>query len=213
MFNSQRPDLDVLPTTSQLLRSTLAAVLIAAAILFTVVLPAEYAIDPTGVGRLLGLTQMGEIKRQLAQEASLEDEPEAPPVAAPTAPAPAPAPDPGRQPAAAPPAGRSDTMTVSLAPGEGAEIKVWAGKGAEIHFAWTVEGEGHVNYDAHGDPIPRRKGFYHGYGKGKESKGESGVLVAAFDGRHGWFWRNRSTVAVKVTLQTRGEYTEFKRVV
>ena len=36
------------------------------------VLPAEYGIDPTGVGRALGLTQMGEIKVQLAEEAKIE---------------------------------------------------------------------------------------------------------------------------------------------
>jgi hypothetical protein len=44
----------------------------AVAILVTVVLPAEYAIDPTGVGRVLGLTEMGETKRELAEEAEAD---------------------------------------------------------------------------------------------------------------------------------------------
>jgi|TARA_R110001606_G_scaffold356702_1_gene508073 hypothetical protein len=48
------------------------AVVIAVALLISVVLPAEYAIDPTGAGRLLGLTEMGEIKTQLAEEAELD---------------------------------------------------------------------------------------------------------------------------------------------
>ncbi|MBK8649645.1 MAG: hypothetical protein IPN16_24520 [Gemmatimonadetes bacterium] len=52
------------------MRSTLAALALAGALLLTVVLPAEYGIDPTGVGRLLGLTQMGEIKVRLAREAA-----------------------------------------------------------------------------------------------------------------------------------------------
>ena len=38
------------------------------ALLVTMVLPAEYGIDPTGVGRVLGLTEMGEIKQQLARK-------------------------------------------------------------------------------------------------------------------------------------------------
>lgn len=59
-----------LPSTRTLVRSTLVAVAVAAALLLTVVLPAEYGIDLTGAGRVLGLTQMGEIKVRLAREAA-----------------------------------------------------------------------------------------------------------------------------------------------
>lgn len=221
MFNSQRPDLEDLPTTRQLLRSTAIALATAAVILFTVVLPAEYAIDPTGIGRMLGLTQMGEIKQQLEQEAAAAEEPGAAAAeeafAAALAEAEAKAAAPvgeGAAPVVEDPASglRSDTLSLSLDPGQGAEIKVWADKGAEIAFSWSVDG-GHVNYDAHGDPLGKKpKSFYHGYGKGKESQGESGVLVAAFDGRHGWFWRNRSGGPVTVTLKTEGKYSQIRRV-
>ncbi len=44
----------------------------AGTLLVCVVLPAEYGIDPTGVGRVLGLTQMGEIKTRLAKEAAAD---------------------------------------------------------------------------------------------------------------------------------------------
>lgn len=50
----------------QLLRSTVLAMVIAALILVTIVLPAEYGVDPTRLGGVLGLTEMGKIKRQLA---------------------------------------------------------------------------------------------------------------------------------------------------
>lgn len=53
-----------LPTSGQLLRSTIIAAVSAAAILAVAVLPAEYGVDPTGVGEVLGLTQMGRIKMQ-----------------------------------------------------------------------------------------------------------------------------------------------------
>ncbi|NYT73770.1 hypothetical protein HZU72_15235 [Halomonas sp. QX-2] len=72
MYNTDLPTRAELPSTGKLLRSTLMAVVIAVALLITVVLPAEYAIDPTGAGRLLGLTEMGEIKTQLAEEAELD---------------------------------------------------------------------------------------------------------------------------------------------
>jgi hypothetical protein len=59
-----------IPSARRLLRSTLIAALVAAAILVTIVLPAEYGVDPTGIGRILGLTQMGETKAALAREAA-----------------------------------------------------------------------------------------------------------------------------------------------
>lgn len=72
MYNTDLPTRAELPSTRKLIRSTLMAAVVAAALLVTVVLPSEYAIDPTGAGRLLGLTQMGEIKQQLAEEAALD---------------------------------------------------------------------------------------------------------------------------------------------
>jgi hypothetical protein len=55
MYNTDIPTRAELPTSAQLIRSTLIAAGIAAALLVTVVLPAEYGIDPTGAGRALGL--------------------------------------------------------------------------------------------------------------------------------------------------------------
>lgn len=69
MYNSERPEIEELPSTAQLLRSTIIALGVALAILVTVVLPAEYGIDPTGAGRALGLTPMGETKKGLEREA------------------------------------------------------------------------------------------------------------------------------------------------
>jgi hypothetical protein len=44
------------PSTAFLIKSTLVALGVALVTLFTVILPAEYNIDPTGVGQKLGLT-------------------------------------------------------------------------------------------------------------------------------------------------------------
>ncbi len=46
------------------------AVAVGALVVVTCVLPAEYGIDPTGVGRVFGLTPMGEFKRAVAEEAA-----------------------------------------------------------------------------------------------------------------------------------------------
>ncbi len=214
MYNTDLPTRAELPSTARLLRSTVIALLVAAALLVTTVLPAEYGIDPTGIGRALGLTQMGEIKKSLAAEAPAENA--APPAAkiqaaaAPAAPAekPAATPVPAAQETA--PAAQH-TMTVKLKPGQGAEIKLTMRKDATVRYEWTTEG-GPVNYDTHGDPVNAPKSFYHGYGKGRNTARDSGTLQAAFDGTHGWFWRNRTNSEVTVTLKTSGDYQQIKRV-
>lgn len=225
MFNTKLPTLNELPSTTQLLRSTIAAAIIACVLLVTVVMPSEYAIDPTGVGRALGLTQMGEVKIQLAEEA-LADEaaaqaPAPPPAeaiaAVPAAPATTPAapaeviPAP-EQPAAPEQAALQHEMSITLSPNQGAEVKLEMKQGAKVNYRWTANG-GVVNYDTHGDPYNAPRDFYHGYGKGRSTPEDTGVLEAAFDGKHGWFWRNRTSEPVTVTLRTQGDYISIKRVI
>jgi hypothetical protein len=60
-------------TSGGLIRSTLIASGAAAAMLSVVYLPAEYGIDPTGFGAVLGLTEMGQIKQQLYAEAEADE--------------------------------------------------------------------------------------------------------------------------------------------
>lgn len=64
MFNA-KTEPDELPSSAQLIRSTAIAAASAVAILVTVVLPAEYNIDPTGIGGVLGLSEMGRSKPSL----------------------------------------------------------------------------------------------------------------------------------------------------
>lgn len=205
-----------LPSSGKLLRSTAIAAAVAGLLLVTVVLPAEYGVDPTGIGRVLGLTEMGEIKAQLARE--VEEDAAADRVAAAATPV---VPGPGgntvgtpstTQPAAvADPVMASDTVTVVLAPNEGKEIKLAMREGARVNYRWETD-RGAVNYDTHADREAAPAIKYHGYGKGQGKQSDEGVLTAAFEGMHGWFWRNRGTEAVTVTLRTNGDYSELKRM-
>ena len=115
-------------------------------------------------------------------------------------------------PSAATDPNRSSHVTeLSLAPGEGKEIKLVMKQGGRATYSWSIAG-GVVNYDTHGDPHDAPQGFYLGYGKGTSSPGQQGVLEAAFDGMHGWFWRNRTDRPVTVTLRTEGEYSEQREL-
>lgn len=215
MFNTPLPTVNELPSTRKLVRSTVIALLTAVGLLVTVVMPSEYAVDPTGVGRALGLTQMGELKIILAQEALADA---APPQAA--APAPAPAPQvaqvqPISKPVAQPApthtsALKTNQMSVTLKPGEGTEIKLEVLKGKSVSYEWTAVG-GPVNYDTHGEPYNGEKGYFHSYNKGKQVKSDKGEFTAIFDGTHGWFWRNRSNNDVTIALKTTGDYLSVKQ--
>lgn len=211
MYNTDLPNRAELPGTAQLLRSTLLAAATAALLLTIVILPAEYAIDPTGIGRTLGLTQMGEIKRQLAmenarlteQENMVISESATPTTAAETADARIP--EPASETSAV--ATRTDTTIITLKPGEATEVKLKMAKDALVTYTWSVAG-GVVNYDTHAD---NESIDYHGYGKGKAVNSDKGELKAAFEGHHGWFWRNRGNSPVTVTLVTTGPYTGIKK--
>ena len=213
MFNTPLPTVNELPSTRKLLRSTVLAILVAAGLLVTVVMPSEYAIDPTGVGRTLGLTQMGELKVILAQEALADEAPS-------QASAPEPAPQiaavkPEVQPAVQPVAKsnlalKKDQLTITLKPGEGKEIKLEVLKNRTVNYEWTTVG-GPVNYDTHGEPYNGEKGYFHSYNKGKQVKSDKGEFIAIFDGTHGWFWRNRSNSDVTISLRTAGDYLSIKQ--
>lgn len=225
MYNASMPGSNDLPTSRQLIRSTVIAVIVATLLLITTVLPAEYGIDPTGAGEVLGLTDMGRVKMALAEEMRAEKE-----IVATMENAPAVSdseveeildPSMGEKDAAVPEQSEAapdsvvasmtkNEISIILDPGQGAEIKLTMNKGASVSYRWKSNGP--VNVDVHGDPVNAPKDFYHGYGKGKNIEKSEGTITAAFDGKHGWFWRNRSDKTVKVELSTEGEYSEFKRV-
>lgn len=225
MYNSDLPTRSELPTSKQLLRSTLIVAAVATLLLITTVLPAEYGIDPTGAGRYLGLTTMGETKVSLAEQNAQQAEkvvslavtplksdqqatPSVPLISIASA-------EVAETKVPAKPAAQllltslaSDQKVITLKPGESTEIKLGMNKGAAVTYEWRVEG-GSVNFDTHGD-APGLD--YFGYGKGRQVTGDRGVLEAAFAGKHGWFWRNRSANSVTITLTTQGDYQSIQRM-
>jgi hypothetical protein len=230
MYNTNIPSDRELPSTPKLIKSTVLAAIVAGALLVTVVMPAEYGIDPTGLAEMTGLKRMGEIRISLAEEAEANlklskaksaettdvstviiKEETFPTIAAT---------DSSVQLSTdeiLPPAPAADIintivenheMTFSLAPDEGTEVKVTMVKGAKVTYVWQTDG-GKSNFDVHGDS-KKLNISYHPYYKGTDSKRE-GTLKAAFDGGHGWFWRNRTKKTLVITISTSGEYTQIKR--
>jgi hypothetical protein len=205
MTTSQPDSLNL--STRSLLVSVVGAALAASALVVCFVLPAEYRIDPTGIGKLTGVMNLAPPRQVKAQD---------------VAPA---------TPAAGGTAGagvatvadryyesgyRSDTVNIPLATetGQGGselEYKVRMKAGQTLVYSWTVAG------------IKNPEEFYfdfHGEGGGKVSAGESkvieyrqitgtsssGMLVAPFDGIFGWYLQNQSEASVTVNLNLGGFY-------
>lgn len=194
-----------LPSSAKLIKSTIVAAVVAAFLLVVAILPAEYGIDPTGVGKVLGLTKMGEIKVSLAQEEAAQstEEPVAITPAQPTQ-------NIEQKPVETVTDLRKDSLKLTLAPNEGKEIKLTLNKGERARYVWYTDGEA-ANFDGHSDSV-KHKINYKSWQKGRSQR-EEGELVAEFDGKHGWFWRNRTSTSMTITLQVEGEHSEIDEVI
>lgn len=199
------PDLRALPTLLQLWKATGIAVLVAFVILIIAVLPAEYGIDPTGIGRKLGLAKMAAART--ATPTPLVAAGSTPVTVAPGNDAPS-APVQTVMQRALP--FRSDEMALTLKPGEGAEIKATMLKGDQFVFGWIAE-NGKVEFDMHGEVTNARNDEFTSYWKGAERADGHGAFTAPFDGTHGWFWRNRGKAPVTVRVKVSGFYEKLHR--
>ncbi len=177
------------PGAAQLLPGAIATVLVAALILVTVVLPAEYGIDPTGIGKRLGL--IGLSSTPAAASAVVTEMPSA--VSKRQAPY------------------RSDETIVTLATGESAEIKATMRRADWMAFTWTTEG-GPVDFEMHGEPANAAGSEYASYWNGDEQTSGHGIFEAPFDGTHGWYWLNLEANAVTIRLRTSGYYDAIGRL-
>jgi hypothetical protein len=173
----------------QIFVGTATAALAAAAILVLFVLPAEYGIDPTGMGRLLGLAKLGEAKLIAANNGS------------------------GEVMHAHPRKFYSGNIVIEMAPGEQLEYKATLARGEPMLYSWRVTG-GSVYAEFHGEPTEGEwpKNYFRSYEIQKSSTAAHGSFVAPFTGQHGWYWRNLGDRPATITLEASGYYTRLGRV-
>lgn len=166
------------------------ALLIAGLVLVAFVLPAEFAVDPLGVGARTGLLALGTTGQQ---------------VDALTAAASKSADQPGAVIAPAERPFQHETVTFTLAGREGMEYKYRLDQGQVLLFSWTATTP--VTYEAHAEPDGAPRGYAQTYEKGSGRTSASGSLRAPFSGIHGWFWENPTDQPMTVTLTASGFYT------
>ena len=184
-------------STPQLLKATALALAAAGAILLTTVMPAEYGIDPTGIGKTLGLTA-------LHTPAGGDSAVAAPAPAASTS-----ATEPTASVIQQPTPYQSGEMTLTLQANEGAEIKAQMKAGEAFVFSWTSSG-GPVNFDMHGEKPNDGDNFTTHWKDRAKSEGH-GSFTAPFGGSHGWYWKNKGAEPVTITVKVSGYFEKLYR--
>jgi hypothetical protein len=173
------------PSRRQLLFGTAVALLVASLVLIVAVLPAEFGIDPTGAGRLLGLSAMSEESGKISAQLMHEHKKKY----------------------------LSGRVIINLNGGEQLEYKATLAEGEPLLYSWNVAG-GPVYFEFHGEPTEGEwpKDYYRSYQIKEQSTAEHGSFVAPFTGRHGWYWKNLSTDPATITLEASGYYTKLERI-
>jgi hypothetical protein len=164
-------------STRTLVKALVAASSLASIIFFTVVLPAEYNIDPSGIGQALGLTVLAaaESTSPLSEDTSADEE-----------------------------GYRTDETTIAIAANSGLEFKFLVQQYEELNYEWSSD-ENDLYFDLHGEPQGDTTGFFKSFAEATSSE-MKGSIIAPFTGSHGWYWRNRNDNDVVITLKTNGLY-------
>ena len=191
------------------------ATLGAVVLLVMVVLPAEYGIDPTGFGRLTGISKLSDpaptstrdfgqtmafnigeydhtaerIEESIQGLVGLEDQ-----------------------------SFQTDTIHLKIEDFGEIEHKFIMSADTTFVYSWEVldgKGDG-VYFEFHGHPssadAPQYpEGFEQAYSKG-EGQSQSGSFTAPFAGYHGWYLMNLEEGAITVRLKVSGYWKEHKEM-
>jgi hypothetical protein len=199
-------------STKKIVLATIAAALIGSFIVVTAVLPAEYGIDPTGVGKMIGFNKLyqpvenvnptglpGIVALPSVEILKLEGGGSEPEVVKPEE-ANFPAPEKQYE-------DREDSVQINLAAGKGIEYKVKMLKHGRIKYGWQTD-NGIVYSDFHGDvkqDNPPEDIYYESYAIAY-SNNVIGNVLAPYEGRHGWYFKNITGNAITISLKMKGQY-------
>lgn len=195
-----------------IIKATISAFLIGGLLLIIAVLPAEYGIDLTGAGKVLGFTKLyipedsGTTNSKIVLSNTstpllkLEKAGSGPDVVKPLE---ANNPPPTTQLNA-----REDETTVIVPAGKGIEFKINMLKYGEMKYEWTTSNGEMLYFDFHGEVKQEKEVkdvYFESYTMGN-SNNMVGTFLAPYEGKHGWYFRNSSNADVVVNLRLQGQY-------
>lgn len=178
------------PSKRAIYKATFLALVIALVLLFAVVLPAEYGIDPLKTGSLLNLTGLSHTDstdggRAVPAQSGIYT--------------------------AQPSTYKVDSEDCGLHPGQGFEIKYHMQKGSSIVFAWKADGP--LQFEFHGEPDQKPKeNYFESYFLDNKVGRDHfyGSFIAPSTGVHGWFWQNKTKGDVRMHVSVSGFFDSAK---
>lgn len=197
----------------KIVKANLIALAIAIVLLITAVLPAEFGIDPTGAGKLFGFSRLhvpkDSVVETTGQQSTMQQSfplikmekagsgPDVP------RPAEADNPPPEKQLEQ-----REDSVQITIPAGKGLEYKTYMLKHGKMKYEWTTN-KGILYFDFHGEvkQVMETKAVYFESYTIANSNNMVGTFLAPFEGKHGWYFRNKGTEDIIVTLRLKGQYT------
>ena len=200
--------------TKKIIQATIIALVLGTIILVTAVLPAEYGIDPTGVGTYMGFSKLhqnvvdsdasptvvGNVTPQPQRLLKLEEGGSSPDVLMPME---------AQNPAPATPLSeRSDSIQITIPAGKGIEYKIAMLKYGRTKYEWTTD-KGIVYFDFHGEvkeQKPTNNVYFESYTVAYANN-MIGSFLAPFEGKHGWYFKNTSESDIHITIRLKGQYT------
>src|SRR5215204_2053532 len=197
----------------KIIKALFIALLIAAVLLITIVLPAEYGIDPTGAGKVFGFSRLHIPKDSVLARTGPDTitQTRYPLIkmekagSGPEVPRPAEADDPAPEKQLEQ---REDSILVTVPAGKGIEYKTYMLKYGKMKYEWTTD-KGTVYFDFHGEvhqANPPKDVFYESYTIAY-SHNMVGTFLAPFEGKHGWYFRNKGSEDINVTIRLKGQYS------
>ena len=171
-----------------IIKQVIIALVIGATLLVSAVLPAEYGIDPLGIGKATGFSKLYVAEESTENLASgphkilkLENV---------GSPADVAKPDAANNPAPATQlTERTDEVSVIIPAGKGLEYKVNMLKYGQLKYEWITD-KGELYFDFHGE-VKNNSNYFESYAIAY-SNNMAGSLISPFEGPQGWYFKNNS---------------------
>ncbi|MFT6256305.1 hypothetical protein EGC86_12995 [Shewanella frigidimarina] len=159
-------------SSSTLIKAALSAIVVAGIVLVTLILPAEYNIDPTGIGQKIGVTVLAqaaepEVQQSVPAEGSNEFQ----------------------------------TIEVMVPAGRGIEYKFDMQQFEKMTYEWITDGTA-LFVDLHGEPKGDTSGYYESYviATSADMKGSFTAPFAGSHGWY-WKNKSNQPVAVQLLVK------------
>ena len=185
-----------------IIKQVIIALIIGTTLLVSAVLPAEYGIDPLGIGKATGFSKL------YVPEGSTENLSSEPhkilKMENVGSPADVAKPDAANNPAPATQlAERTDDVSVVIPAGKGLEYKVNMLKYGQLKYEWITD-KGELYFDFHGE-VKNNSNYFESYTIAY-SNNMAGSFLAPFEGPQGWYFKNNSNEDITVKIKMKGQY-------